>query len=292
MRDPIAIAITDAIGMHVYDERRSIGGGSIHAAFAYLTDRTPIFVKVCALARAPMLAAEAAGLRELAATQTVRVPKVLALGSLADQAFICLEWLDFAASNPSTQALLGEKLAALHAHTADIHGWDQDTFIGLTPQSNERHGDWIEFWREERLAPQLELAVSKGADARTIDKGRVLCESSKVFFTTHRPQASLLHGDLWGGNCGATRNGEPVIFDPAVYYGDRETDLAMTRLFGGFSAEFYAAYESAWPVDPGAASRATLYNLYHVLNHFNLFGGGYLAQARMMIDRLLADLGG
>jgi len=122
-----------------------------------------------------------------------------------------------------------------------------------------------------------------------IDAGHRLCESLAAFFPGYRPPPSLLHGDLWSGNWGAVGAGEPVIFDPAVYYGDRETDLAMTRLFGGFGPAFYAAYESTWPLDPGASTRVTLYQLYHVLNHFNMFGGGYLAQARAMIERLLAQ---
>jgi protein-ribulosamine 3-kinase len=289
MRDPVAAAMTRAIGMHVHDDPRPVGGGSIHAAFAYRTERAPIFVKVCALPSAPLLAAEAAGLREIARAKAVRVPEVLALGKVEDRAFICLEWLELGASSRIAQARLGEQLAALHAHTADEHGWHEDNFIGSTLQRNDRHADWIEFFRSRRLTPQLDLAERNHADARTIEQGRRLCESIAVFFDGYRPPPSLLHGDLWSGNWGTVGIGEPVIFDPAVYYGDRETDVAMTRLFGGFGPEFYAAYEATWPLDAGAPTRVMLYNLYHVLNHFNLFGGGYLAQARSMIDRLLAE---
>lgn len=289
MRDPIAAAITRAIGIQVHDERTPVGGGSIHAAFAYRTERAPIFVKVCELASAPMLAAEAAGLREIGNAKAVRVPEVFALGKVEDRAFLCLEWLELATASPIAHARLGEQLAALHAHTADEHGWHRDNFIGLTPQRNDRRVDWIEFFRSQRLLPQLDLAANNGADARTIERGRRVAESLAVFFDGYRPRPSLLHGDLWAGNWGAVALGEPVIFDPAVYYGDREADLAMTRLFGGFDAEFYAAYEATSPLAAGASVRVTLYNLYHVLNHFNLFGGAYLAQARSMIERLMGE---
>jgi fructosamine-3-kinase len=290
MRDPIAAAITRAIGLTVHDHPTRVGGGSIHAAFSYRTDRAPIFVKVCALSAAPMLAAEAAGLRELASATAIRVPEVLALGKVEDRAFMCLEWLDLGPPSRIAHTRLGEQLAALHAHRADAHGWHQDNFIGTTPQRNARNPDWVDFFRSQRLAPQLDLAQTNGADARTLDGGRRLAESLGEFFRGYAPCSSLLHGDLWGGNWGSIGIGEPVIFDPAVYYGDRETDLAMTRLFGGFDSEFYAAYESAWPLDAGAATRTALYNLYHVLNHFNIFGGSYLAQARAMIEQLLAQL--
>jgi fructosamine-3-kinase len=290
MRDPIAAAITHAIGLKVHDGPRPVGGGSIHTALSYRTERAPIFVKVCALSAAPMLASEAAGLRELASATAVRVPEVLALGKVEDRAFMCLEWLELGAPNRIAQTRLGEQLAALHAHSAEAHGWHQDNFIGRTPQRNARNADWIEFFRSQRLAPQLELAQRNGADSRTLDGGRRLSESLGEFFRGYIPRPSLLHGDLWGGNWGSIGLGEPVIFDPAVYYGDRETDLAMTGLFGGFEPEFYDAYEAAWPLDAGAATRATLYNLYHVLNHFNLFGGSYLSQARAMIEQLTAQL--
>jgi fructosamine-3-kinase len=135
---------------------------------------------------------------------------------------------------------------------------------------------------------QLDLAQRNGHGGKLQESGRKLLERVHSFFTSHTPAASLLHGDLWGGNASADSSGLPVLFDPAVYYGDREADLAMTRLFGGFSASFYAAYGSAWPLPREAVERADLYNLYHVLNHLNLFGGGYLRQAQGLIDRLLA----
>ena len=138
---------------------------------------------------------------------------------------------------------------------------------------------------------QLDLAERRGASARLLDRGRRLCGIASGLFSSYRPVPSLLHGDLWGGNWATDVSGNPVVFDPAVYFGDREADIAMTRLFGGFGPAFYAAYQSAWPLDPAAGTRRTFYNLYHVLNHFNLFGGGYAGQAEMMVERLLGELG-
>jgi fructosamine-3-kinase len=179
----------------------------------------------------------------------------------------------------------------MHRVTQARFGWVQDNTIGSTPQINTPEEDWIVFWREHRLRFQLHLATRHGHGGRLRERGERLLDEFPRLFAEYQPAASLLHGDLWSGNYAYTREGEPVIFDPAVYYGDREADLAMTELFGGFGREFYAAYREAYPLDEGYAVRKTLYNLYHVLNHLNLFGGGYLSQAQGMIDRLLSELG-
>jgi protein-ribulosamine 3-kinase len=292
MADPIASALSKAIGIHVIEGSAvPVGGGSIHQALRYRTHQGSVFLKTGPRAVEPMLASEAAGLRELAQANAIRVPRVLALGEADDQTFLCLEWLDLVVSTRAVATALGERLAALHRVQSSDHGWSQDNFIGRTPQHNDRQDSWPLFFRDRRLVPQLELARKNRADRQTLDRGYQLAESVEGFFASYRPAPSLLHGDLWGGNWGATHDGEPALFDPAVYYVDRETDIAMTRLFGGFDAAFYGAYEAVWPLQPGASDRITLYNLYHVINHFNLFGGGYLAQARAMIDRLLAEFG-
>ena len=168
-------------------------------------------------------------------------------------------------------------LAAAHREAGPRFGWSRDNYIGSTPQANGWCDDWAEFWRERRLRPQLELAARKGFNLGRIDPVPVL--------QNHKPQPALLHGDLWSGNAGFTADG-PVVLDPAVYYGDREADLAMTELFGGFPREFYDAYNKAWPLESGYPRRKHLYNLYHLLNHLNLFGGGYLAQVKATL-RLL-----
>jgi fructosamine-3-kinase len=253
------------------------------------------FVKLAGADTLPAFEAEADGLQALAAAGALRVPAVLAVGGAGGHALLALEWLELqsaAGSDGASQALLGERLAMQHRTTALRFGWHRDNTIGATPQQNAWDDDWVRFLRERRLGMQLELASRNGLESRSVDRGRDLVERCGAFFSSHDPVPSLLHGDLWGGNWGAVAGvGEPAVFDPAVYYGDREADLAMTRLFGGFGPRFYAAYQSAWPLDQAAGTRRTLYNLYHVLNHFNLFGGGYGRQAEGMIDRLLAEFG-
>ena len=202
-----------------------------------------------------------------------------------------MEYLDLAAPGVSAQsnsADLGRQLALLHHQTAPQFGWKRDNTIGSTPQINTWSDNWIAFLGEQRLGYQLRLAHKNGYGKQLVAQGERLMAHLADFFPGYQPVASLLHGDLWGGNAAFTVSGEPVIFDPAVYYGDREADLAMTELFGGFGRDFYAAYREAWPPDSGYATRKTLYNLYHILNHANLFGGAYPDQAENMIQRLLA----
>jgi len=267
----------------------SVGaGGGFAECQRWESDAGPVFVKLAPIARELALEAEADALRELATAQAVRVPRVLGFGTVGTQAFLALEWIEFGPVRPGTEAAFGEQLARLHRVTAARFGWHRDNTIGATPQRNEWTADWVEFFGQHRLGYQLDLAQRSGHGGRWLEQGRRLCECMGAFFTGHSPRPSLLHGDLWGGNWAADASGAPVIFDPATYYGDREADLAMTQLFGGFGREFHAAYESAWPLDSGAAARRDLYNLYHVLNHLNLFGGGYRGQAEAMIDRLLA----
>ena len=186
-------------------------------------------------------------------------------------------------------AALGQRLAGLHRSSAERFGWHRDNTIGATPQSNRWTASWIEFWRTQRLGFQLELAARNGYGGSLQRRGEQLLAQLDALLA-HDPAPSLLHGDLWGGNAAATPAGEPVLFDPACYYGDREADLAMTELFGGFAPAFYSAYRDTWQVDAGYAVRRDLYNLYHVLNHLNLFGGGYRAQAEGMIERLLSEV--
>lgn len=249
-----------------------------------------LFVKVAAAAMDGQLAAEAAGLRELARAGALRVPAVRAQGIAGGIAFLALEWIEAIPGDDATERRLGEGLAALHAVRAGQFGWGIANTIGPTPQENGWCTEWTEFWRERRLRPQLARAVRSGYGRLLEELGGRLLGAVSGILADHAPQPSLLHGDLWAGNWCADSAGRPVIFDPAVYYGDRETDLAMTRLFGGFGRAFYEAYLHAAPLPTGHEIRVELYNLYHVLNHANLFGGGYPARARSMIDRLLAQV--
>jgi fructosamine-3-kinase len=289
--EAIARAIGAATGQpFAIRGQRAVGGGCIHRAVVVEDGARRYFVKLNEASAAPMFAAEADGLQAIAATGTVRVPGVVAHGAASGEAFLVLEYLDLSGSGDAR--LLGRQLAALHRATGPHCGWPQDNYIGATPQLNTPDRDWVRFYAARRLEPQLAWARDKGCSPRLYEDGMRLAQRVAAFFDGYRPQPSLLHGDLWGGNAAWLAEGTPVIFDPAAYWGDREADLAMTELFGGFGAGFHAAYRDAWPLDPGYATRKTLYNLYHVLNHFNLFGGGYAGQAQSMVQRLLAEIGG
>ena len=263
-----------------------VGGGDISAAWRVECDRGTVFAKIGPMASETLFTAEAAGLTELARADCVRVPAVLGHANGEHGAWIALEWLSMQSSSANVDAKLGEQLAALHRYTAGEHGFRQDTTIGSTPQPNSQSSDWVDFYREQRLGFQLRLARSNGFDGELQSLGQQVIDSVPAFFSGYVPEASLLHGDLWSGNKAAC-DGEPVIFDPAVYYGDRETDLAMSRLFGGFHRSFYEAYASAWPLADGHQRRVELYQLYHVLNHLNLFGSGYLGRSVSIMRSLL-----
>jgi protein-ribulosamine 3-kinase len=265
-----------------------VGGGSIHTCYRWPAGDGCLFVKRAPLEELDRLAAEAEGLDELAATGTLRVPQVRALGQAAGVGFLALEWFERAPRTAQSERRLGEALARLHRITAERHGWRRDNYLGRSAQHNTPATDWVEFFRERRLRPQLALAAQNGFASLIDTRGERLLERVPQLLEGHRPQASLLHGDLWGGNWLTSAQGVPVIYDPAVYFGDRETDLAMTQLFGGFGPAFYQAYAASAPLGAGAPLRAELYNLYHLLNHLNLFGAGYAAQACTVMERLLA----
>ena len=270
------------------ESRAGTGGGCINECYVVRGGGRTWFVKLNAAARRQMFAAEAEGLAEIERSATVRVPRPLCHGGNERASWLVLEHLELLPGDERSMGRLGRGLARMHRVTATRHGWHRDNTIGATPQVNTGSSDWIAFWGGHRLAFQLKLAASRGHGGRLVAAGERLLAALPSFFRGYAPQPSLLHGDLWSGNAGRLPNGEPVIYDPAVYYGDREADLAMTELFGGFPPSFYEAYASEYPLDSGYATRKDLYNLYHVLNHLNLFGGSYGAQALRMIDRLLA----
>jgi protein-ribulosamine 3-kinase len=272
------------------ESRAAVGGGCINQCYRVAAPGRVFFVKLNSAERRAMFEAEAAGLAEIAATATIHVPAPLCWGSNQDAAWLVLEYIEFGDAATQSMAQLGEALAALHSVTAKKFGWVSDNTIGATPQINTQNRDWTEFWRDCRLGYQLALAADHGAPKTLLEKGARLACGFGALFQDSAIRPALLHGDLWGGNAGFDRAGAPVIFDPAVYYGHREADLAMTELFGGFSADFYAAYRGAFALDAGYEVRKQLYNLYHVLNHFNLFGGVYASQAETLMDRLLAEI--
>lgn len=282
----IADAIRDAAGS-AFRLRAvgAVGGGCISENFRLDGDGTRFFVKIAA-GGAAMFAAEANGLAALAQCSALVVPRVVVCGSAPGEDFLVLEWLDL--DRDGDDARLGEALAALHAIECEDYGWPCDNFIGRTPQHNAPMDDWPGFFRERRLRPQLALAARRGAP-HLEREAEPLLERLALLFADHTPAKSLLHGDLWRGNVGFTA-GAPALFDPAVHAGDAESDLAMSELFGGFGARFYAAYRARRGLAAGYAMRRRLYQLYHVLNHYNLFGGGYAAQAATLIGGLNAEL--
>lgn len=266
----------------------TIAGGDISPAFRLSDGTRSFFVKRQPAAGLAMFEAEATGLAELAAANAVRVPRVICHGIAAGDACLVLEYLSFSAQGDAAQ--LGRQLAQQHHVAAARFGWARDNWIGATPQPNAWHDDWVEFWRVQRLGFQLRRAAENGYGGALQRDAEILLACLGAFFDGYIPVPALLHGDLWGGNHAYLADGTPMIFDPAVYFGDRECDLAMSELFGGFAPDFYAAYREAWPLDAGYAVRKTLYNLYHILNHANLFGGGYAAQAARMTAQLLAQI--
>jgi protein-ribulosamine 3-kinase len=289
VNDPETIAshIASATGRPFHLQReRAVGGGCINRAVVLGDGTRDYFVKLNSADRLAMFQAEAEGLAALRAAEAIRVPEPVCTGIAGAQSYLAIEYVDLTGRLDGAAA--GRRLACLHRCTSPDFGWHRDNTIGSTRQHNARASEWVAFWREHRLGFQLDLAARNGHGRALQDSGERLMAVLDDLIG-HEPRPSLLHGDLWGGNIGASPEGEPVIFDPAVYFGDRETDLAMTELFGGFGSDFYAAYREAWPLPPEYATRKILYNLYHVLNHLNLFGGGYLAQAKGMMDRLVAS---
>ena len=283
----IASAINNVTRAHFeFSHVTPLAGGCINQTYRITSqNQQHFFVKLNTADKHAMFDAERKGLSAIAATHTIRVPQPITDGIAGVCAFLVLENIDLIACG--NEAFLGQQLAAMHRHCGQQFGFALSNTIGATPQQNNWHTDWINFWREQRLGFQLELAAHHGYGGKLQLLGQMLMERLPEFFVDYQPAVSLLHGDLWGGNHAYAPGGVPVIFDPAPYYGDRETDLAMTELFGGFGPEFYAAYRAAWPLHAGYTQRKTLYNLYHVLNHANHFGGGYARQAESMMKVLL-----
>ncbi len=266
-------------------------GGTINHAYRIEGNGQIFFIKLNEGRHFEMFAAEAAGLAELAQPGVIKVPVPLCWGTTPQHAYLVMDSLTLRSDNVSAHVQLGHQLAVLHQVTQAQYGWYRDNFIGSTPQENTLESDWVVFWQRHRLGYQLRLAAHNGYSGSILQgNGETILSLLPQFFSNYQPSASLLHGDLWAGNYATDAQGLPVIFDPAVYYGDRETDIAMTELFGGYSPDFYAAYTERFPLDHGYDVRKTLYNLYHVLNHLNIFGGSYLGQAERMLSLLLSEL--
>ncbi len=301
--DNLASWVNERLGVELVD-RRPLAGGCIHSSWRLeLADGRRLFAKTNGADSLPLLETEAEGLQALAVAAGEAgplVPVPLACGVAGASSVLVLPWLDLesgrsAAHGPQWRRL-GAALAGLHRHSLTLpctaedrvgtaFGWPRDNVIGAFPQRNGWEGIWGRFFVERRLAPQLEHLARSGTPLR---QAQSLLERAGQWLHNHHPDPCLVHGDLWSGNAAITTSGQGAIFDPAVYRGDREVDLAMARLFGGFPEAFFAGYEAAWPLPSGHRFRRDLYNLYHLLNHANLFGGSYLGQSQARIDALLA----
>ncbi len=262
-----------------------ISGGDINQAYCFESKGQKYFVKLNTKKYLQMFEAEAQGLSLLAASDCFRVPQVIAYDTFAEHSFLILEYLDLSGTTQIEN--FAKSLAGLHLKRQQAFGLEQDNFIGLTPQRNTFSHSWSEFFAQNRLAYQLDLLRSKGAVSSSLKSVQQLIESIDGFFIDYQPFPSLLHGDLWQGNYGFEPSGRAAIYDPACYYGDHEADLAMIELFGNPGPRFFDSYNKIFPIDGGYQRRKHLYNLYHILNHANLFGGGYLQQASRMADDLL-----
>lgn len=269
-------------------EKRVLGGNDFCQLYQLRgrNGHPPIFIKLCLLDHLEQLESEAYNLELLTRASTIRLPKVYYCGTVRDKAFLALEYLPQLTTEASDNQWreFGHQLASLHrSGDQGMYGWDQDNFIGSTVQRNDWKKKWCAFFAEQRLGWQLQLAEENGMYFAPIEQ---LVEQAYRLLREHQPTPALLHGDLWRGNLGFSEH-TPVIYDPACYYGDRETDLAMSELFTPLPRAFYDGYQAAWPLPPGYAQRKGLYNLYHLLNHANLFGGRYITQCEQAIGQLL-----
>lgn len=294
----ISDRITQATGRHFkLSDRHSIGGGCINQVYLISnhslsqplhSSQDRYLLKLNQADLAEMFGAEARGLSEMTASKTMRVPDPICWGVSGDRSYLAIEYLDLThRANPQSWTQMGCNLAAMHRYrvsSSSQFGWHIDNTIGTTPQINTWETDWVTFFTNHRIGYQLQLARHKGGH---FPKATELLAAMPQLLANKKSQPSLVHGDLWSGNASFTTDGIPVLYDPATYWGDREVDLAMTELFGGFPAAFYQGYDRIYPLDPGYSERKSLYNLYHILNHYNLFGGSYQNQANSTIDSLL-----
>ena len=288
LRVAIADSISIATGQpFTIDKITETSGGCINTCFIVDNTERQYFIKINLSDAISMFEAESLALNEIVATNTIRAPLPLCTGKNNIYSWIVMENLHL--QGQGQQQLLGEQLAAMHNISSSKFGWSRDNTIGSTPQINTLNNSWIDFFREHRLGYQLSLAARNGYSGSLQKSGDALLACVADFFDGYSPLPSLLHGDLWGGNYGFLVSGEPVIFDPALYYGDREADIAMTELFGGFNSEFLSSYHAHWPLDCGYKTRKHLYNCYHILNHLNLFGGSYSSQAENTMNKLLSE---
>lgn len=263
----------------------SISGGDINDAYKLECEKESFFIKINSANKFPMMfETEAKGLDLLASSQEIDVPKVVLTGKSEDYAYLILDYIKSESEIDDYWIDLGTRLARMHKHSNSSFGLGYDNYIGSLPQSNTQHKSWNEFFISERLIPQINMAKGAGLMSKSLIRSfESLFEKIQDIFPEEAP--ALLHGDLWSGNFMTGDKGQAVIIDPAVYYGHREMDIGMTRLFGGFSFEFYNAYNNEYPLQPGWEERVEICNLYPLMVHVNLFGGGYLGSVERVLEK-------
>lgn len=291
--DDLSSALSDIFGSNSsVVSRRGLSGGSINRVERItIASGHELCVKVGSdRSDGAMFREEARGLLALHGVDGPRIPEVLAAGNEGGEAFLLLEYLRPVSKSTGFSRSLGSSLADMHRNgRSDTAGFHRDNYIGATPQENGPMERWSDFFGERRLRFQIRLAFDCGRADKSLVKGteNLIRRLSEILPEPEAGRFHLLHGDLWGGNCIVGPRGEPVLIDPAVYYGHREADLAMMQLFGGFSRDVFRVYEEEWPLERGFTERVDIYNLYHLLNHLNLFGGGYLGSCRSVARRFL-----
>lgn len=274
---------THGMAFHVVDDR-PVGGGCIHNAHWIKANNLEFFVKFNRADAFSNFESELAGLLHLRSTQTLRVPWPLAVQKSEGYAFFLMEYIPSAPKNDLFWEQFGTDLAALHANTRPTFGLDEDNFIGALPQYNEARDSWLRFFIEMRLEKQVLMAEQNGYAPQGLRRSFEDLYANLTNLLPKEPPA-LLHGDLWSGNFMVGPEGDPVIMDPAVYYGHREAEIAFTRMFGGFDSRFYDAYNAASPLAPGWEERIDLFNLYPLMVHLNLFGRSYLGEIQQTLKR-------
>ena len=266
---------------------RSVHGGDINAAYQLFTNHGTYFLKMNSSTKYPgMFEQESNGLQVISATNSLRVPEVILFDEGAEDSFLLLEWIEQESPSVNFWGDFGRKLAQMHRISREKFGWSSDNYIGTLKQQNTWNSSWFDFFVEQRLEAQLKLGIEQGKIQGKLNR---LFEKlfPKLEGMLPRERTALVHGDLWSGNFMVAKNGQPMVMDPAAYYGHREVDLAMTKLFGGFSEEMYHAYNEFYPLESGWEERVDLYNLYPLLVHVNLFGGGYVDQVERICMRFL-----
>lgn len=286
LKQEIESVLSQKIGEEVTVKRAStLSGGSINSAFRMETSAGKFFMKYNRASAYPgMFEQEARGLSLLHDAKEIRVPEVIAHGDDGSNTFIILEYIDPAPEKDDFWEVFGRKLAALHRHEGPYFGLDHDNYIGSLQQFNDKHECWTDFFREQRLLVQMEMAERSGLlPTSTLQAFESLFARLNDIFPDEPP--CLIHGDLWSGNYMVDDNGEACIIDPAVYYGSREMDIGMSQLFGAFGSGFYESYNEAWPMEPGWRERIEICNLYPLMVHVNLFGAGYLGSVDSILQK-------